>query len=330
MNDGPKTIQQQGRVFQIGAEDCGVSSQHGKGKIGKNQSWKYKSTCENCGTVFAGRSDGPNRFCRNECQHEFSVKRWIKCSECLAKIGLGSKKAGKILGVSPSNVTRQWQKFGIIADRPKSGSIVIEGRKIISQNRGPTHYEAMSAYESACMNDINSQKRGFDWSYLWKLKQIRRISLERYRLMTPEQKHSHNSKWKNRCPILRRKMIREWKAKQRSINPIYRIIEGFRSRLSIIARSKEDHTVDLIGCSPNQLRNHLQSLFKKGMTWDNYGSHWHVDHILPVSSFDHSNDQHIRQCWHWTNLRPMKASDNLSKGKKITEPQLSLLLCATH
>lgn len=62
------------------------------------------------------------------------------------------------------------------------------------------------------------------------------------------------------------------------------------------------------------------------MSWDNYGKLWQVDHILPVSSFDHSLAHHRKQCWHFTNLQPLEADRNLEKSDRITEPQLSLLI----
>jgi hypothetical protein len=52
------------------------------------------------------------------------------------------------------------------------------------------------------------------------------------------------------------------------------------------------------------------------MTWDNYGPVWHVDHKRPCASFDFSDPVQQRLCWHWTNLQPLFAAENLSKGDK--------------
>jgi hypothetical protein len=82
----------------------------------------------------------------------------------------------------------------------------------------------------------------------------------------------------------------------------------------------------LIGCDTHQLAAHLESKFKRGMTWANYGTHWHVDHIMPCAVFDHTKPEQVRQCWHFSNLAPLEAKKNMAKGANIEAPQLSLLL----
>ena len=69
-----------------------------------------------------------------------------------------------------------------------------------------------------------------------------------------------------------------------------------------------------MGCSPEFLKEHLQSKFKDGMNWDNYGS-WHIDHIIPLSSA--KTTEEFNTLCHYTNLQPLWASENLSKGKKM-------------
>lgn len=114
--------------------------------------------------------------------------------------------------------------------------------------------------------------------------------------------------------------------------PSFQVKSTISARLSSILRGtdgakKRMRTMDLIGCELDFLIRHLESLFSKGMTWKNRGKNgWHVDHIIPCCTFDHLDEKQVRQCWHWTNLRPMWAKDNLSKGSKVTEPQMKLLL----
>ena len=73
----------------------------------------------------------------------------------------------------------------------------------------------------------------------------------------------------------------------------------------------------LIGCSPAELKAYLEARLLPGMTWENYGHHgWHIDHIKPCAGFDLSDPDQQRQCFHYTNLQPLWAKDNLSKGKK--------------
>ena len=82
---------------------------------------------------------------------------------------------------------------------------------------------------------------------------------------------------------------------------------------------KSDNTRALIGCSSGALRQHLESLFKPGMTWENYGFRgWHVDHVRPCASFDLTDPEQQRACFNFKNLQPLWARDNLTKHAKWT------------
>ena len=72
---------------------------------------------------------------------------------------------------------------------------------------------------------------------------------------------------------------------------------------------------DFIGCSIDELKEHLSSQFTEGMSWENYGE-WHIDHIKPCASFDLSILEEQQKCFHYSNLKPLWALDNLKKGAK--------------
>ncbi len=79
--------------------------------------------------------------------------------------------------------------------------------------------------------------------------------------------------------------------------------------------SKSGHVGDLIGCTWQELCIHLESKFQLGMTWENQGVYgWHVDHIKPLALFDPLDSEHLKQAWHFTNLQPLWAADNIVKG----------------
>lgn len=79
---------------------------------------------------------------------------------------------------------------------------------------------------------------------------------------------------------------------------------------------REVRTEHYIGCSFNDAMIRLQSQFKKGMTWDNHGTKWTIDHIVPLSAFDLTNPNDRRMANHISNLRPMLRIDNIRKGSK--------------
>lgn len=86
---------------------------------------------------------------------------------------------------------------------------------------------------------------------------------------------------------------------------------------------------DLVGYTADRLKCHLEKQFILGMTWENHGPYWHIDHIIPVSAFNFEKPEDIdfKSCWALKNLRPLLAKENLSKWNKLTEhfqPSLTL------
>jgi len=113
---------------------------------------------------------------------------------------------------------------------------------------------------------------------------------------------------------------RNWKKNQRANNPKYLLISILRSRTKDFLRRTKNFnhikTLDVIGCTPEFLKEHMEKQFKNEMTWENYGFYgWHIDHIIPLSSA--KNEEELYKLCHYTNLQPLWAKENLSKGSKI-------------
>lgn len=99
-------------------------------------------------------------------------------------------------------------------------------------------------------------------------------------------------------------------------DPILKLKMLYRSKINKILKSKKEKTFDLIGCTPLELKKHLEKQFIDGMSWDNHGLFgWHIDHILPISSA--KNDEELKMLCHFTNLQPLWALDNIRKRDKI-------------
>ena len=76
----------------------------------------------------------------------------------------------------------------------------------------------------------------------------------------------------------------------------------------------------LVDYTFKELKIHLESQFKEGMTWDNYGRNgWHVDHRIPVSLFNITGvkSKGFKACWALSNLQPLWQKDNLEKSNKL-------------
>lgn len=116
-----------------------------------------------------------------------------------------------------------------------------------------------------------------------------------------------------------RKKIREYNNNKYRTNYSYRFVSLLRKRLSCCVGSKKGglHTLDVLGCSRSIFLIWMDSNFYDDISWSNYGSYWHIDHIKPCASFDFLQQSHIKECFHWSNMRPCLALENVTKKDKI-------------
>ena len=99
-----------------------------------------------------------------------------------------------------------------------------------------------------------------------------------------------------------------------------RITELLRKRFkSLVYKGfKKESAIDLLGCSLDYFKSYIESKFYIGMSWENHGlKTWHIDHIKPCASFDLTKVENQKICFHYTNMQPLWAFDNLSKSDKI-------------
>lgn len=113
----------------------------------------------------------------------------------------------------------------------------------------------------------------------------------------------------------------------------FKIRHTYRNRLNSALRDqntkKNKSSLAFLGCSIEQVRKHLESQFQEGMTWENHATDgWHIDHIIPCISFDLTKEEEIKKCFHYTNLKPLWAEENLSKSDKIinSSPQYTYIV----
>lgn len=116
---------------------------------------------------------------------------------------------------------------------------------------------------------------------------------------------------------------------RRKNDPLYGLGINARVRISTAARGlypRSPKTVVLLGCTVAFFRDFLAAQFNAGMTWENYGKHWQIDHIIPVSFFDLSDMDQRKRAFHYSNCRPLEKSENIRKKDKMPEPHQALLI----
>jgi hypothetical protein len=155
-----------------------------------------------------------------------------------------------------------------------------------------------------------------------------RAAKAKWRKNNSERARSAVVEWNRKNPEKLRAINANYQRERRAVDSTYKLMKNIGAAMSTALKGnvKHSHTAELIGCSVECLRYHLEGQFVEGMTWDNYGRYgWHIDHIIPLSYFDFSDPEEQKRAWHYTNLQPLWAADNLRKSNKIEERQLILL-----
>lgn len=123
---------------------------------------------------------------------------------------------------------------------------------------------------------------------------------------------------KNKDKIRTYKNNYEMERKQTDVS--YKLRINLRARIREAVKNngtkKSYSTIILIGCEIDFLKQHLESRFKNGMSWNNYGE-WEIDHIKPCSSFDLTDEEQQKICFHFSNLQPLWKTENRMKGARI-------------
>ena len=139
-----------------------------------------------------------------------------------------------------------------------------------------------------------------------------------------ETKRRANQKWGAATIAERRPKIREYARAKYQEDLSFRIAHNHRCRVVSALRKqaavKKGTSLELLGTSIEEARLFIESQFKEGMNWDNWAHDgWHLDHIRPCASFDLTDPEQQRQCFHYTNLQPLWAEDNLRKSDQWIE-----------
>jgi len=162
-------------------------------------------------------------------------------------------------------------------------------------------------------SEVYKKHLEYNKKYLTKYNKLESTRLKKYNKNDPIQK----AKEIKRVNIWRSKKVKIdklFKLKLTLRNQIYRILDGEKKQKYNIK------TFDLLGCTPKYLKEYLEKKFKPGMNWDNYGNlGWHIDHIKPLSLAKDEEDVIKGKFFHYSNLQPLWADENIKKSNKYDE-----------
>lgn len=116
----------------------------------------------------------------------------------------------------------------------------------------------------------------------------------------------------------KRKKTLTYKVRKRISERIRCVLNGERHGIT--------YSGGVITYTEDQIKSHLEKQFQDGMSWENYGTVWHIDHKIPVSAFNLHCEEDIKRCWSLKNLQPMFAEENVKKSDKLSKPFQPMLI----
>lgn len=170
-------------------------------------------------------------------------------------------------------------------------------------------------------NSKKEQMSEYNKKYWQKTKEHKKQKDKEYRVAHYEHHKENHARW-------RREKYQKMKQENSEEFHKYKIKTNISRRIrEILGQNKSDTCVKYVGCSLDELKNHLETTFSNGMSWDNYGE-WHIDHIIPCTAFNMHDDTEKLACFNYKNLQALWSKDNIQKSNKFDLKQKELYMSA--
>ena len=263
------------------------------------------------------------------------------------------RNCGNFYAVESSSVTRKYcskrcQKREAVERHADRGGNWIPTQAKCGNERCANFFTQLNPHAKYCSNRCRISQGSTDYrkrypevvkerGRLWKRKEFFSLSDEerqkRYRITAERNRKRYNAlSYEERQRIAReryancdkkRKLERtlEYRREKYQQDKVFKMRTILRSRFRRVlldqGADKSQSVIKLIGCTIEELRAHIEAQFEPWMTWDNWEVHgWHIDHIKPCAAFDLTDPEQQRECFHYTNLRPLACDENWQKADK--------------
>jgi hypothetical protein len=143
-----------------------------------------------------------------------------------------------------------------------------------------------------------------------------KIKHKQYGKDNPEVRRKATAKYLKSNP----EYYRQYRKNRYDTNPQFKLRIILGNRLNeVLKKSKTNKTsniIVLLGCSLDEVKQHIEKQFTELMFWENHGIYWEVDHIIPCDKFDLTDIEQQKQCFHHSNLQPLIKTENRQKSNK--------------
>lgn len=210
--------------------------------------------------------------------------------------------------------------------RPQKSAIIAEQKRAYYERNKPAILDAQREYTNDPAVKANRAEVGrrYREANREKLLAQKRADYAKNR----DRYRQRNKEWKLANPDHQRQWVavnREHLNAKRRVSrkqyltesPQQRAAASMRSRVWALLKKSGAKKIESLGLEAEPLRVHLEAQFVRGMSWANYGTAWHVDHVIPCTAFNLTDPIQLRQCFAYLNLRPMWAADNIRKGDEV-------------
>lgn len=259
-----------------------------------------------------------------------------RCIGCLYRTGFGFSRISWLMDCDKNVVSKAVKRSGVFSDerqldhKNRVHQMKLNRLATIQANKPPkrrkqTEDEKRLKWKKRYQDNramYLEKAKLYIYSKEQKLKRAEHA--KEWRRINPEKHSELNKKWRKNNPEKCKRLKR-----LAGLKPKNKIVKNLRRRLRDFLKNNERPLsgLSLFGCNRTALVKWIESKWSKRMSWENYGQ-WHIDHIVPCASFDLTNKDQQRKCFHYSNLRPLWAKENMMKSDSIvtTQPELCLVL----
>lgn len=219
-----------------------------------------------------------------------------------------------VVGPAPQRITREGKKRNYWLCKCVCNTL----REISTSTLNSGHTRSCGCLSKELLIHRNKSLR-LSEKELLESQQKTKLRKQQYRKDNSVKIKERLTRWRDRNRERISTSRREYEKRRRDNDIIFWTKKRLRTRLQKVLKNKNSYrTVELYGCSPAEMTAHIESLFVEGMSWENR-SEWHLDHIRPLSSFDLTDAEQLKQACHYTNIQPLWAVDNMRKSDKWEE-----------
>ncbi len=237
------------------------------------------------------------------------------CHKCSTTETLWWKRDGELFLCNPC-YKRQWylNKRGPLQRLP----LTPERHKAQRAKASAKYYQCHKDKIKSYFENRKELKAEYDREYRERMSEEQIQARVEYRKKNKEKKKEYDRLRKeNKIKALEKSGFFEQKAAELAIKRGQRKLSlKLRTRfyMALKKNSKRGQMVYFMGATAEAVKSHIANKFLPGMTWENWGPKtWHIDHIRPLSSFDLTKKEDLCLAFHFSNLQPLWAKDNLKK-----------------